>query len=217
MSMRKVLCLFTLATIALFTVGFAEASTIYVQTTPFGATMIPGLVGSTVIDFESPAAGTYTTLTLSGVTFTPDTGNLMWVDSAYMGVYNTFGTQSLHNNYNPQSFNVLTMQFTGTTTGFGFFWGASDTQWTLTAFDSSHNPIESFLLPITHGSNAGDFVGLLDPGIASATLAGTGSDYIFVDNFEFNSGSSTPEPGSLLLFGSGIVGIAVVFRRKLGL
>jgi hypothetical protein len=140
----------------------------------------------------------------------------MWVDGAYIGQYNTFGTQSLHNNYDPQSFNTLTINFNGTTTGFGFFWGASDSQWTLTAYDSSHNPIESFLLPITHASNAGDFVGLLDPGIASATLAGTGSDYIFVDNFEFNGTSSTtPEPGSLLLLGSGLVCVASVFRRKL--
>ncbi|MGA9563968.1 MAG: PEP-CTERM sorting domain-containing protein [Candidatus Korobacteraceae bacterium] len=74
------------------------------------------------------------------------------------------------------------------------------------------------MLPITGPSNAGDFVGLLDPGIAWATLAGTGSDYIFVDNFEFNpTGTSTPEPGSLFLLGSGIVGVAGVFRRKLGL
>lgn len=216
MSMRKLLCLFTLATIALFTVVGAEASTIYVQTTPLGATMIPGLVGSTVIDFESPAAGTYTTLTLSGVTFTPDGNNLMWVDSAYIGQYNNFGTQSLHNNYDPQSFNTLTINFNGTTSGFGFFWGASDTAWTLTAYDSANNPIESFVLPITGPSNAGDFVGLLDSGIARATLSGTGGDYIFIDNFEFNgSSSSTPEPGSLLLLGSGLVAVASVFRRKL--
>jgi hypothetical protein len=92
--------------VILFALQFATASTIYVQTTPLGATQIPGLVGSSVIDFESPTPGTYTTLTLSGVTFTPDTGNLMWVDGAFIGQYNTFGTQSLHNNYDPQSFNT---------------------------------------------------------------------------------------------------------------
>ncbi|HVP56310.1 MAG TPA: PEP-CTERM sorting domain-containing protein [Candidatus Eisenbacteria bacterium] len=217
MSKRSIFCLLAAVAISIAASSLVQASTIYVQTTPLGATMIPGLVGSTVIDFESPAPGTYTTLTLSGVTFTPDSGNLMWVDAAYAGNYNTWG-QSLHNNYDPQSFNVLTINFNGITTGFGFFWGASDTAWTLTAYDSSSNPIESYVLPITGPSNAGDFVGLLDPGIAWATLAGTGSDYIFVDNFEFNpTGSTIPEPGSLFLLGSGIVGIAGVFRRKLGL
>lgn len=217
MKKKDLLYLLAAVVVASFSFQFAAASTIYVQTTPVGATQIPGLVGSTVIDFESPAPGTYTTLTLSGVTFTPDTGNLMWVDSAYIGQYNNFGTQSLHNNYAPQSFNTLTMQFTGTTTGFGFFWGASDSQWVLTAYDSSNNPIESFNLPITHGSNAGDFVGLLDPGIARATLSGIGSDYVFIDNFEFNAtNSTTPEPGSLLLLGSGILSVAGVIRRKPG-
>ena len=122
MSKKDLLCLLATVVVTLFAFQFAAASTIYVQTTPFGATQIPGLGGSTVIDFESPLEGTYTTLTLSGVTFTPDTGKLMWVDGAYIGQYNTFGTQSLHNNYDPLSFNTLTIQFTGTTTGFGFFW-----------------------------------------------------------------------------------------------
>ena len=218
MSKKNLLSLLVAVVVALFAFQFAAASTIYVQTTAFGATQIPGLVGSTLIDFESPTPGTYTTLTLSGVTFTPDPGNLMWVDGAYIGQYNNFGSQSLHNNYDPQSFNILTMNFNGITSGFGFFWGASDTQWVLTAYDSSNHPIESFALPITTSSGAGDFVGLLDPGIARATLAGTGTDYVFIDNFEFNpTGTASPEPGSLLLVGSGVLGLAGVIRRKLSL
>lgn len=41
--------------------------------------------------------------------------------------------------------------------------------------------------------------------------------YFVMDNFEFSSGSggSTPEPGSFALFGTGIVAIATVMRRKL--
>lgn len=212
---RRILGLLACLAFALASASFVEASSIYVLTTPSGATTIPGLVGSTVIDFESTTPGTYTTLTLSGVTFTPDGSNLMWVDNAYAGQYNNFG-QSLHNNYDPLSFNTLNINFNGTTSGFGFFWGASDSTWVLNAYDSSHSLIESFTLPITSFSNAGDFVGLVDPGIASATLVGTGSDYIFVDNFEFNGkGTTVPEPSSFLLFGSGILGMVGVLRRKL--
>jgi hypothetical protein len=213
MCKRKVLCLFAWVAITLFAVSVAGAATVSTQTTPFGATQIPGLVGSTVIDFESVTPGTYSTLTLSGVTFTPDDGNLMWVDSAYAGGYNTFG-QSLHNNYDPESFNTLTIQFSGTTSGFGFFWGASNVTWTLTAYDSLNNAIESLALPITTDSDAGDFVGLIDPGIASATLSGDGTDYVFIDNFEFQpGGTGTPEPGGLLLLGSGLLGLAGVARK----
>jgi len=213
---RRIVGLLACFAFALASASFVEASSIYVQTTPSGATTIPGLVGSTVITFESVTPGTYSTLTLSGVTFTPDDSNLMWVDGAYAGNYNTFG-QSLHNNYDPKSFNTLNINFNGTTSGFGFFWGASDTQWYLNAYNSSDSLIESFALPITSFSNAGDFVGLLDPGIASATLVGTGSDYIFVDNFEFNGTSSTttvPEPGSLSLLGTGLLAIVGVVRRR---
>jgi hypothetical protein len=60
----------------------------------------------------------------------------------------------------------------------------------------------------------------------SFTVIGTGSDtiefsfrddpaYIALDNVSVSAGSSTPEPGSLLLFGSGIVGLAGMLRRKL--
>jgi hypothetical protein len=61
----------------------------------------------------------------------------------------------------------------------------------------------------------------------SFAVVGTGSDtiefsfrddpaYIALDNVSVSpGGSTTPEPGSLLLFGSGIVGLAGMLRRKL--
>lgn len=62
----------------------------------------------------------------------------------------------------------------------------------------------------------------------SFSVTGTGSDtitfsaqddpaYIALDNVQLSGSTGTPEPGSLLLFGSGIVGLAGVIRRKLSL
>ena len=39
-------------------------------------------------------------------------------------------------------------------------------------------------------------------------------DYWFLDNVSVSSGGTTPEPGPMVLFGSGLVGIAGVIRRK---
>lgn len=71
MSRMKILAILV-AGVLLFTGAIAQAGTISVQTTPSGAQSIPGLVGSTVINFEGVTAGTYSTLTLSGLE--PDLG-----------------------------------------------------------------------------------------------------------------------------------------------
>ena len=71
--------------------------------------------------------------------------------------------------------------------GFGFFWGASDDQWTLTAYDASNNVVATALPNITGPSNAGDFIGLTGAGMVRATLTGPSSDYIFVDDVTFGT------------------------------
>jgi hypothetical protein len=66
------------------------------------------------------------------------------------------------------------------------------------------------------------FSGVLsgNSGVGSNTL-----EFVFRDDPAFwhlddvvvlNQQTTTPEPGSLMLFGSGIVGLAGVIRRKLG-
>ena len=114
---------------------------------------------------------------------------------------------------------------------FGFNWGGSDTTWTLTAYDPSHSPLESYNIPAVGSSNGGDFFGLAAIDIAYATLAQNGSlgqlsflglvslrldltDEIFIDNFSYKTQSSpVPEPATMLLFGSGLIGLGAV-RRK---
>jgi hypothetical protein len=198
--------------LALGCAGGAMASTLYVQTTPAGAAAL--YPGQPVATFDGAAPGVYSTYTEAGVTFTADSG-AMYIDNSYIGDYNTFGVNSLHNCYCSNSFGALTMTFATPVSGIGFFWGASDDQWTLSAYNSSDALIESFLLPITSGSNAGDFVGIKDPGIASAVLSGPSGDYIFIDNVE-GVGSGVPEPASwaLMILGMGGVGFALRGRAS---
>ncbi len=189
----------------------AHASTVYVQTTPAGAEAL--FPGSSAITFDGAAAGEYAAYSDKGVTFTSDTGH-MFIDSAFINAYNTFGVNSLHNCYCADTFGAVTMTFASPVSGFGFFWGASDTQWTLSAYDASSTLIESFLLPITHASDAGDFVGIKDPGIKFAVLSGASGDYIFIDNVT-GIGGGVPEPATwaLMLGGFGLIGATL--RRRL--
>ncbi len=190
----------------------AHASTLYVQTTPAGAAAL--FPGSSAITFDAAAAGEYSSYADKGVTFTTDNGH-MFIDSDFINAYNTFGVNSLHNCYCGDSFGAVTMTFATPVSGVGFFWGASDAQWTLSAYDSSSSLIESFLLPITHASDAGDFVGIMDPGIKFAVLSGPSGDYVFIDNVTGIAGS-VPEPATwaLMIGGLGLVG-ATLRRRGL--
>jgi len=101
----------------------------------------PALSGSALIDFEAQASGSFTSLTIGNVTFSTSGGQVGYIDSAYAGQYNATG-QSLKNSYASDAFNSLRISFASAVSAFGFNWGASDTQWTLRAFDSGNNLLE---------------------------------------------------------------------------
>jgi len=194
----------------------AYAGTISTQTTPAGAAAIPALSGGSIVDFEPVALGRHTSLTVSGVTFTPEASAALYIGTDYAGYYNPSGT-SLQNTYASDAFNTLTIAFASPVNAFGFLWGASDDPWTLSAYDASNNLLESLVLPVTEESNAGDFVGLTATGIASATLvSSTRGDYVFIDNFAFageHTDASVPEPSSFVLGGAGLLLVALSRRR----
>ena len=110
----------------------AQAAQISGQFTQAGAAAL--FTNGVVQDFEGVAAGQYGVLALAnGLTITTD--QPAFVDSDYAGQYNNFGRQSLHNCYCNTSFGQVTFSFANAVNGFGFFWGASDNQWTLSAYN----------------------------------------------------------------------------------
>lgn len=202
-----------LLAVCLFSAGEAAAQTILTSATD------PKLTGAQLLDFETATAGTAATLTFTGVTFTADVSYaastpLLRISSDYASQYNTQG-QSIDNNEGDAS--KITITFTNFVSAFGFAFGASDSNWTLTAYDSSNNAIASTVISPVFGSNAGDFFGIASTSanIAKAVLVVNGGtpvyDHVFIDNFKF---TAVPEPSTWVLLGLGAVGLLAWHRRR---
>ncbi len=187
----------------------ANASTIFLETTPAEAAALPEFAGGQIVTFDSVVGGTYSSYTDGNVTFSADA--VMYIDNQYMGVYNNFGVNSLHNIYNAPSFGKLTFTFTSPVSALGFFWGAADEPWTLSAYDSADALIESYELPVLNGLNNGTFVGISASGIAYATITGSSGDWVFVDNVQT---SPVPLPAALPLFSSALIGLGGLARKR---
>jgi hypothetical protein len=99
--------------------------------------------------------------------------------------------------------------------------GASDiTGWysdpggmTVTAYDQSNDLLGTFLGAATNQANAEFAISSLTSGISYIVISdnSNNADSLTVDDLSYNL---TPEPGSFLLFGTGLLGLAGVMRRK---
>lgn len=78
-------------------------------------------------------------------------------------------------------------------------------------YNGAGNLIESVDGAAVDGANL--FLDLSYPQIAYLTIsANLGADSVTVDDVSYTTG--TPEPGSLVLLGSGLLGAAGILRRK---
>jgi hypothetical protein len=216
------------AAFSLAAAGLAKGGAITGTGNPL--TAIPGGVqitfdaGGFAAEYDNP-----TSLTTQGVTFLATscasaclpitTPPAFYINNSYAGEFNTTG-YSLQNTYNNNSFDTLQINFATPTSAFAFNWGAADTPWTLSAYNSSHVLIESVDIAPTSGGNAGDYDGLSDAGISyviltvdQARLATSLPDYVFIDNFTYAGASSIPEPTTMLLLGAGLAGLFLKRKR----
>ena len=105
----------------------------------------------------------------------------------------------------------------------GFFWGSVDNSNWVYLYDGSTllGSYEGLTSPIapSGGSGYADFFAGTGEEITSIELANFGSFTFETDNLSYQeeapvSSTPTPEPGSFLLLGSGLAGLAGMVRRK---
>ncbi|MGA3081671.1 MAG: PEP-CTERM sorting domain-containing protein [Terracidiphilus sp.] len=108
---------------------------------------------------------------------------------------------------------TMTIAFTNPVFAVGDFFNydadaGESTPTTIAVYDTSGNLIESYTLNFSTGgaTDSGEWLGF-----SETTPIGS---LVLTDNYI--AMSSTPEPSSLLLLGSGLLGLAGVARRKLG-
>lgn len=120
----------------------------------------------------------------------------------------------------------------GFTTGFSFYYSAPNTPGGFIDVwdgpDGTGNPLAHLDLGLTPSGGpgcSGNYtycpwvpVGVGFAGTAQSVSFGGVANYIGFDNVTFGSTNPTvPEPGTLALFGSGVLGLAGLIRRKLNL
>lgn len=209
-----------IATVATLASGASHAA-------PINSAADPSLAGAYIQDFEAGPSGNFVSqafgggVTISALT-SADVGSPSFsVAGDYAGNYNT--RDRLHISNMGNEFQALRFDFGSSISALGFLFGASDSSWTLRAYNSANTLLDSLDIAPTFASNAGDFFGL--SGLAGASYvtliqnfdgiyANGGVDYVFVDNLAFTAGNNVPEPGSLALVALACLGVAAARRRK---
>ena len=118
----------------------------------------------------------------------------------------------------------ITFTFTTSVDYVGFYWGSPDnTDWVylydgFTQIGAYEGDTQSAAVPIMNPGYVDFFAGAGEE-ITSIELLNAGSFWFETDNLSYQEeapvSSSTPEPSSFLLLGSGLAGLAIMLQRKL--
>jgi PEP-CTERM motif len=201
---------FLLAVVLAFAAALSASTVTYTDRVSFYAAN-PGV---TIEGWDTLPNGTLITI-LNGITYTTNDGTALVTDLFLaLSPPNTLG-ENVNGFFLPTD--TMTFVFPSPIKVFGISFNTFDTSTTggYTATDNIGDVIPSFYDPFP-GQSTGQFVGFSSTvGFTSVTLAAPGGFSYTLDDLAY--GGTVPEPGSLILLGSGVLGFAGLLRRKLSL
>ena len=176
-----------------------------------------------IITFESAPLGSYTSLVVApGVTLTGTDyygANQTIINTSYCAAalcgYNTTASGSQWANIYG---GFITFTFSSPISSFGAYIAGNQVAGiNISFFDGSS---QSILIPADYYNGGTSFVGFTDTNanIASVTIDASypHGDFLSVDDVRYGN-TAVPEPGTLGMFGSGLIGLAGGLRRKINL
>ncbi|GEM_PF-3293389 len=178
----------------------------------------PALSGALLQDFDGETPGDFTSqsflIGLHGFSITPVSGSMQiegnWCDD--------FGTNNacIGTNSSGGANDDFDVVFTGSgVSAFGFALNALDRDWTIETYDASDNLLNTYV----YLSQSPGLTGFARQGFFGATesvsiqyftvRSAGGDDWALIDDFQY---VTTPEPGTAVLAGLGLLGLASVGR-----
>jgi hypothetical protein len=176
--------------------------------------------GAALIDFESVAQGTYSSLVFPDVTitYTGGSGNFDVTDSGNPGSPisgNAILSWFQHHGTEPFKA-VFNISVNAVSIGVGDF-GADDDETYLAAYDSANNLLASDYYYNPADYYGGDYLSVSSSSSIAYVLFWEEGSYpgaVAWDNLSYsNNGPTVPEPSTFILVGAGLVGVGLLRKR----